>query len=145
MSEHSQRADYVFNFILLKQADARNASRSRLQTRCGVFHGDATKGKNGDIRLASFPQGGKAGRRRCGCTSFSEYRSEDNEVGFLRLGAQDISDGVAGGGNEKMVLGQWAVGRELHNRARLPGQQIVCAEMDSIGSRSQRDIGARVN
>ena len=66
------------------------AGRSSFQARCGVFHRDATESEDGDLRPAGFPQGGEAGGVRSGSASFSEYRSEDGEVGGLRFGANDI-------------------------------------------------------
>ena len=54
VSERPQRADDVFDFILLKQADAGDASRSRFQARCGVLHGDAAESDDGNICPAGF-------------------------------------------------------------------------------------------
>lgn len=144
MSERPQRADYVFNFILLKQTDTCDARRSRLQTRCSVFHGDTTQSEDWDLGLARFPQGGKAGRWRFDRASFSEDWSEDNEVGFPGLRTQHIGGRVAGGRNEKVAGGRLA-GGELHNRTHFPRRQIVCPKMYSVASRGQHDIGAGVD
>jgi hypothetical protein len=116
-----------------------------LQTRCSVFQGDATESKDWDFRVAGLAQGIEARGWRSGSASFSEYRSEDDEVGFLRLGAQDIGSRVTGGGNEKVAGGSDRQAEKLHNRAHFPSRQIVRPQMDAVGSHSQRDIGAGVN
>jgi hypothetical protein len=113
VSERSQSADDVFDFILLKQADARNASRSSLQAQCGVFHRDATESEDGNLCLAGFPQGSKAHRSGSGRASFPEYRRKNGEVDFLGLGAQNISGCVTGSGDEKVISGQRSLGRKL--------------------------------
>jgi len=119
-SERSQSADDFFDFILLKQADARNAGRSSVQARCGVFHRNATESEDLNLCPAGFPQGSKARRSRSGRACFPEYRSKDGEVGFVGRGAQNIGGCVTGGGHEKVVSGQWPVGRKLQNGPHFP-------------------------
>jgi hypothetical protein len=43
VSERPQRADDVFDFILLEQADGGDASRSSVQARRGVFYVNAAE------------------------------------------------------------------------------------------------------
>jgi hypothetical protein len=142
--ERPQRADDVFNTILLEQADGGDASRSSLQARCGVLHRDAAESENRDLRLASFPQGGEARRLDSRSILFSEYRSKDGEVGGLSLGANHVLVRVAGEGHEKMVSGG-TVGRSFQHLAHFMGCNVVGAEMDAVGSSGQRDISAGVN
>jgi hypothetical protein len=52
---------------------------------------------------------------------------------------------MAGGSHEKMVSGQWTVGRGFQQLAHFMGCDVAGAEMDAVGSRGQRDIGAGVN
>jgi len=106
VSERPQRADDVFDFILLEQADACDTGRSSFQARCGIVYRDAAESKNSDFRPAGFLQGGEASGGRSGAASFSEYRSEDGEVSFLTFGAEHIGDSVAGGSNQEVVSGQ---------------------------------------
>ena len=105
VSERPQRADDVFDFILLEQTDGCNAGRSGAQARGGVVCVNAAESEYGNLRLADFAQGGDA---RCLRVFFFKHRSEDGEVGGLRFGAEDIGGGVAGGGHEKVVSGRWA-------------------------------------
>ena len=62
VSERPQRADDVFDFILLEQADSGNAGCSSVQARCDILYRDTAESKDRDLRPASFPQGGEAGR-----------------------------------------------------------------------------------
>ena len=141
VSKRSQCADDVFDFILLKQADAGDPSRSSLQARCGVFHRDAAESEDGDLRPACFMQGGEAGRLPSGSIVFSEDWSKDGEVCTLGVGANHILVRMAGGGHEKVVSGQWPVG----SLSRFTRPDIVRAQMNAIGSRSQRNVRAGVN
>ncbi len=144
-SKRPQRADDIFDFILLEQADAADAGCSSIQTRCGVLYRDAAESKDRDLRPASFAQGGKARRWRPGSAFFFEYRSEDGEVSFLRFGAEDICDRVAGSGHQEVVSGRWLVGRELYNPAHLPRSDIIRTQMNAVGSRGKRDIRAGID
>jgi len=143
--ERPQRADDIFDFILLEQANTGDAGRSSFQARCSVFYRDATKGEDRDLCLAGFPQSSKAGRGSSGGASFSEYRSEDGEVGFFRFGAQDIGGSVAGGGDQEVVSGQWPVARKFQHLAHFGRSGIVCPKMNAIGSHSQRNVRAGIN
>src|SRR5260370_26707288 len=111
VSTRPQRADDVFDLILLEKADAGNAGCSSIQTRFGILYCDAAESKNWDLRPADFAQGGEARRWRSGSAFFFEHRSEDGEVGFVGLGAEDISGRVAGGGHQGVVSGGVAGGR----------------------------------
>jgi hypothetical protein len=105
VSKRPQCADDVFDFILLKQADARDPSRSSFQARCGVFHRDAAESEDRYLRPACFMQGGEACRLPSGSIVFSKDWSKDGEVGTLGLGANHILVRVAGGGHEKVLSG----------------------------------------
>ena len=70
MSERAQRADDVFDFILLKQADPGDTGRSRFQARGSVSDSDAAESENGDFRPAGFSQGGEPGRLRSRSAGF---------------------------------------------------------------------------
>src|ERR1017187_6537583 len=104
VSERPQRADDIFNFILLKQADAGNASRSSVQARCGIFDGDATERKERNFSAAGIMQGGEARGLRSGRTALAEYRSEHGEVCSLGIGALHVLVGMAGGGYEEVGI-----------------------------------------
>ena len=144
-SERAQGTDYVFDFILLEQANAGNTSRSSVQARCGVFDGDAAESEDGDLRPARFSQGGQPGGLRPGNARFPEHRSENGEVGFLGRSAKNIGGSVARSGHEKVVSGQWQVGRNFQCRAHFMRRHIFCAKMNPVGSRSQSDIRTMVN
>src|ERR1019366_3200382 len=145
VSERPQRADDVFDFILLEQADGGDAGRSSFQARCGVFYGDAAESEDGDLRPAGFPQGVEAGGVGSGSVSLSEYRSENDEVDGLALGANHILVRVAGGGHEKRVSGQWPVARKFQKAAAFMRCDIIGAQMNASGSRGKRDVRAGVN
>src|SRR5208282_5677576 len=76
-SKRPQCADDVFDFILLKEADAGDPGCSSLQARCGVFHRDATESEEGDLRPARLMQGGEARRLPSGSIVFFEDRAKD--------------------------------------------------------------------
>ena len=104
-SEWPQRADDVFDFILLKQADACDAGRSSFQAPCGVFHRDAAKSEDGNLRPACFMQGGEACRSPSGSIVFFEDGSKDDKVSALGVGANHVRVRVAGGGHKEVVSG----------------------------------------
>src|SRR5258708_30082417 len=86
--ERPQRADDVFDFMLLEQADGGDAGRSSAQARRGVFQVNAAESENGDLRPAGFAQDGEAGGGRFRSNPFSAYLGQESGVGGLRLGAQ---------------------------------------------------------
>jgi len=145
VSERPQRADDVLNLILLEQADAGDSGCSRMQAGCGIVYGDTAESKDSDFRPAGFLQGGEASGRHSGGASFSEYRCEYGEVGFSGFDAQDIGGSVAGGGNQEVVSRRWLVGRDFQHTAHLMRHDIVCAQMDAVGSCGERDVGAGIN
>jgi hypothetical protein len=144
-SECAERTHDIFDFILLKQADASDSGRSRPPARSSVFDGDATESEDGNFRPASFPQGEEPGRLRSGSAAFSEYRSEDSKVGSLGLGAEDISDRVTRRGHQKVVGRPQLVGRNLQHMAHFTRRDIIGVQMDAIGVHGQRNVGAGVN
>ena len=95
VSECPQRADDIFDSILLKQANTGDAGRSSAKARCCVLHVDAAQSQDWDLRPAGFAQGGEAGGLGSRRLSLSEYRSENGEVNCLRFGAEDLSGSVA--------------------------------------------------
>src|SRR5208282_6357312 len=145
VSHRPQRADDVLDLILLEQADAGDAGRSRFQAQRGVLHRDAAESQNGDLRPAGFTQGGDAGGWRCRSASFSEYRSEDREIGVLRFGSESLGGSVAGNGHEKVVSGQRMLVRSLHDSPNFPGRNIVRTQVNAIGSRGEGDVGEGVD
>src|SRR5208282_343797 len=92
-----------------------------------------------------FLQGGEARRGCFGGASFSEYRSEYREVSFLCFGAEDIGGSVAGGGHQEVVSGQWLWRKSFEHAARLVRRDVVGAQMNSVGSHGECDVGAGVN
>src|ERR1700730_6331143 len=68
--ERPERADDVFDFILLEPADGGDAGRSSVQARRGVFQVNAAESENGDLRPAGFAQGGEAGGGGFGGSAF---------------------------------------------------------------------------
>src|SRR5208282_831421 len=117
----------------------------RPQRADGVFDGDAAESEDGDLRPARFSQGGQPGGLRPGNARFPEHRSENGEVGFLGRSAKNIGGSVARSGHEKVVSGQWQVGRNFQSRAHFMRRHIFCAKMNPVGSRSQSDIRTMVN
>src|ERR1700674_4419974 len=109
--ERPQRADDVFDFILLEQADGGDAGRSSVQARRGVSQVNAAESENGDLRPAGFAQGGEAGGRSSGSNPFSEYWSKNGEVSTLGLHANHVLVRVAGDGNQELADNQWRGGR----------------------------------
>lgn len=81
--ESAQCADHVLDFILLKQADARDPRRSSFHARSCILYRDATESKNGNLRLTRFSQRGKASGRRSWRGYFFEYRSENGKIDTL--------------------------------------------------------------
>ncbi len=102
-SKRPQRADDIFDFILLKQSDACDTGRSSFEARDRVVRSDAAKSEDWNLRAARFSQGGEASGFRCGRAVLSEHRSEDDEVSFLRLSAQDVVDNVARCSHKKLT------------------------------------------
>ena len=70
---------------------------------------------------------------------------EDGEVGGFGLGAHDVFDGMAGGGDEEVVGGRWAVGSEVEKFADGAGRDVVGAEVDAVGVGGQGYVGAGVD
>ena len=64
-SERAQGADYFFNFVFLKEADAGYACGSGVEAGCGVFECDSAQGQDRNFCRAGFTQGGEA----CGLRS----------------------------------------------------------------------------
>src|SRR5260370_36070759 len=60
VSKRPERADDVFDLILLEQADAGNAGCSSIQTRFGILYCDPAASKNCDLRPADFAHGAQA-------------------------------------------------------------------------------------
>jgi hypothetical protein len=135
VSQRPQPADDVFDFMLLEQADAGNASRSRFQARRGVLYRDPAEGDDGDPCLAGFTQGGDAGGLRSGSTALSEDRGKDSEVGAFGLGTHHILFRVAGRSHEKVVGGQWPVAKNPYHLAYFIRTDVVRAQMNAVGSR----------
>jgi hypothetical protein len=143
--ERPERADDVFDFILLEPADGGEAGRSSVQARRGVFQVNAAESENGDLRPAGFAQGGEAGGWRSGSTPFSEYWSKDGEVGGLGLGANHVLVRVAGDGNQELADNQWRAGRNVQYLTHFMRFNIVSAQMNAVGSCGKRDVRARIN
>lgn len=91
VSGRPQRLDNVFDFILLEQANASNAGRSRFQACGGVFDRNAAEGENADLRAAGASQGidasGLHSRRIAFSEHFSEHWRKNGEIDGLGLGA----------------------------------------------------------
>src|ERR1035437_9585986 len=101
VSERPQRADDIFDSILLEQADTGDPGCSGGKARRCVLQVDAAQSEHRDRRPPGFAQGGEAGGVGSRRLSLSEYRSENGKVGGLRFGAGDIGGGGgrgAGGG-----------------------------------------------
>jgi len=91
-----QRADDIFNFILLEEADGGDSGGAGVQAGTCVLECDAPQGENWNFRPAGFAQSAETG----GGTSYLfEYRGEDCNVGPFGFGAQDIFSRVTGPGD----------------------------------------------
>jgi hypothetical protein len=141
-SEGAQGADYVFDFILLEEADGGDSGGSGAKAGFRVVEGDAAEGENGDLGAAGFLQSGEASGLGSGGLVLAEDGSKDGEVSCVGLGAKYVCDGMAGGGDEEVVGGQWSVARKGHEFARVSGRDVVGAEVDSVGVGGQGYVGA---
>jgi hypothetical protein len=145
--ERPQRADDVFDFILLKQTDSGDAGGSHLEAGSGIVEIDATEREDRDIALASFPQCGEARGFSPGTISFLEHRSEDGEVSTLRLGTKDLCLSVAGDSDGRAASrGLRAASERLRpDVSRFEGGNVVGTQVDTVQARGEPHIGSGVD
>src|SRR5271156_5906568 len=146
-SDGPQRADNVFDFILLEQADAGDARRASLQARTRIPERDAAQSNDGDFRPASFFQSNQAGgssRATFSTLPFFEHRSKNREVNSVELGAVNVGCRVARSGHEKALGGTLSVSN-LQNPAYLLRRHVIRTQMNPVRSRRQRHVRTRVD
>ena len=143
-SQGAQRADDVFDFILLEEADGGDSGGAGLQTGCGVAERHAAERKHGDFRGAGVAQGSEAG---WGCAFLFEYGSEDGEVGVFGFGANDVGFDMARNGDKRAAIcGMRSASERLSPDG--PGERdgnVIATQVDAIGAHGEGDVGARVD
>lgn len=90
MSRRPQRTNDIFDFILLKQAYAGDASRSCIQARCGILQRDATESNYWDLGLTGFAQRSEPGRHGSASAAFSEHRGEHGKIDSFGFGVSHV-------------------------------------------------------
>ena len=90
MLRRPQRANDIFDFILLKQAYAGDASRSYIQARCCILHRDAAESKYRNLSLACLSQRSDSCGHGLASAAFSEHWREDSEVDSFGLRASHV-------------------------------------------------------
>ena len=118
-SKRSQRPDYFCDFILLKQADAGDAGRSRFRQDAAFSSVTPPRARTGIFARQASRSAVRPAVAFRASASLSEHGSEDGEVGAL--GAHHVLIRVAGDGHQEVVSGQWPVPSQLHNRVRFRG------------------------
>ena len=144
----AQFCDDFGEVIFLEQPNGGDAGGARFQARFRIFESDSAQGQNWNLRFAGFAELSQSCGVRIGHIFLFEDRGEDREGSSVGLGLLHFSGRVAGHSYE------WCSWRDAGGGAHatfLPHcfyflwADVVGAEVDSIGSGGECDVGAGVD